>query len=121
MNAAHPRDADPSITGQPHQATDRVLRPDGQRMCTHGHAADVPAAVRISTTYRRNSCPGPTTGAGNPGTGRTARVIQAAPRCNASQTAVDSRTPSSTARPQCAIQAATPSGVPETYPSNAAA
>ncbi len=42
-----------------------------------------------------------------------AQFGQAAPRCRASQTAVDSRTPSSTARPQCAIQRAIPSGVPE--------
>lgn len=40
------------------------------------------------------------------------RPAQAAPRWSASHTAVDSRTPSSTERPQWVIQAAIPSGVP---------
>lgn len=42
-----------------------------------------------------------------------ANGFYAAPRCSASHTAVDSLTPSSTERPQCAIQAAIPSGVPD--------
>lgn len=29
MNIEHPRDVDPSITGQPHQVTGRRSRPDG--------------------------------------------------------------------------------------------
>lgn len=98
MNAEHPRDVDPSITGQPHQVTGKVPDLMGNhrgrlvtgRKCQRRHQ---------SKTVSPQPCVG----------GR-----YAAPRCRASQTAVDSRTPSSIARPQCAIQAAIPSAVPET-------
>ncbi len=104
MSAEHPRDVDPSITGQPHQVTGKD--PDlmgiyrGRlvtgRKCQRRHQS-------------KTVSPQPMSGPREPD-GRA----QAAPRCRASQTAVDSRTPSSTARPQWAIQAAIPSGVPET-------
>lgn len=106
MEVEHPRDVDPSITGQPHQVTGKDPDLMGEHTRTLGNWADMPAAVPKGTAATRFGEPG---------------ARQAAPRCSASQTAVDSRTPSSTDRPQCAIQAAMPSGVPERYPSNAAA
>lgn len=104
MDTEHPRDVDPSITGQPHQVTGKVPDLMGDISRTLGNPVNMPAAVRELVPPQpfprdlRRSSPG----------------LYAAPRCSASQTAVDSRTPSSTARPQCAIQAAIPSGVPET-------
>ncbi len=104
MKAEHPRDVDPSITGQPHQVTGRV--PDlmgiyrGRlvtgRTCQRRHHKLHGVAATLS-----------------PGAVRDASGRQAAPRCSASHTAVDSLTPSSTARPQCVIHAAMPSGLPE--------
>lgn len=110
MNTGHPRDVDPSITGQPHQVTGKVPDLMGNISRTLGNPVSMPAAVRILVPPQ--PCSGPRAGA--------FCVLHAAPRCNASHTAVDSRTPSSTALPQWAIQAAIPSGVPETYPSSAA-
>ncbi len=49
MKVGHPRDADPSITGQPHQVTDKVSDLMGEISCTHGHLTDMPAAVPSST------------------------------------------------------------------------
>lgn len=54
MNVGHPRDADPSIRGQPHQVTDKVSDLMGKISCTHGHATDMPAAVPEQYRYRRN-------------------------------------------------------------------
>jgi hypothetical protein len=103
MDTGHPRDVDPSITGQPHQG--RAKFPDlmGNISRTLGNPVDMPAAVRELVP------PQPLYG---PWMGAFSRY--AAPRCSASHTAVDSRAPSSTALPQWAIQAAMPSGVPET-------
>ena len=100
MNIEHPRDVDPSITGQPHQVTGKVPDLMGNTSRTLGNPVSMPAAVRILVP------PQPFSGA--------CRGSYAAPRCSASHTAVDSRTPNSTALPQWAIQAAMPSGVPET-------
>ncbi len=97
MNTRHPRDVDPSITGQPHQVTGEAPDLMGNFSRTLGNPVDMPAAVRELVP------PQPCSGS-----------FQAAPRCSASHTAVDSLTPSSTALPQWAIQAAIPSGVPET-------
>lgn len=94
MNTGHPRDVDPSITGQPHQVTGEDPGLMGNTSRTLGNPVRMPAAVRGFVPPQPCS--------------------QAAPRCSASHTAVDSRTPSSTALPQWAIQAAMPSGVPET-------
>ncbi len=104
MNTGHPRDVDPSITGQPHQATGKAPGLMGNISRTLGNRVSMPAAVRVFVPPQPVSGP----------------FRQAAPRCSASHTAVDSRAPSSTARPQWAIQAAMPSGVPEAYPSSAA-
>ncbi len=104
MNIGHPRDVDPSITGQPHQVTGKVPDLMGNISRTLGNPVDMPAAVRILVPPQ--PCSGVFPGSGVP--------AYAAPRCSASHTAVDSRAPSSTALPQCAIQAAIPSGVPET-------
>ncbi len=103
MNTGHPRDVDPSITGQPHQVTGKDPDLMGDISRTLGNRVDMPAAVRELVP------PQPFFG-----------TFYAAPRWSASHTAVDSRAPSSTARPQCAIHAAMPSAVPERYPSNAA-
>ncbi|MDH6517504.1 hypothetical protein M2164_003960 [Streptomyces sp. SAI-208] len=103
MNTGHPRDVDPSITGQPHQVTGKVPDLMGNISRTLGNSVDMPAAVRVLVP------PQPCSG-----------QFYAAPRWSASHTAVDSRAPSSIALPQWAIQAAMPSGVPETYPSSAA-
>lgn len=100
MNTGHPRDVDPSITGQPHQVTGKVPDLMGNISRTLGNPVNMPAAVRILVPPQPCSRPSP--------------AFYAAPRCSASHTAVDSRAPSSTALPQCAIQAAMPSGVPET-------
>lgn len=109
MNVKHPRDVDPSITGQPHQVTGRVPDLMGIPSRTLGNWADMPAAVRdIRTAATLFGAWG-------------IRPAQAAPRWSASHTAVDSRTPSSTALPQWLIHAAMPSGVPDAYPSSAAA
>lgn len=103
MNTEHPRDVDPSITGQPHQVTGKVPGLMGDTSRTLGNPVSMPAAVRALVPPQPFS-----------------RLLQApvrpyaAPRCSASHTAVDSRAPSSTALPQWAIQAAMPSGVPET-------
>ena len=104
MNAEHPRDVDPSITGQPHQVTGKVPDLMGNyrgrlvtgRKCQRRHQSSTvsPQPCSRAVTLFKDG--------------------QAAPRWSASQTAVDSRTPSSTARPQCAIQAAIPSAVPDT-------
>lgn len=103
MDIEHPRDVDPSITGQPHQVTGNVPGLMGNTSRTLGNPVNVPAAVRILVPPQPFS-----------------PVSYAAPRCSASHTAVDSRAPSLTALPQWAIQADMPSGVPETYPSSAA-
>lgn len=95
MDIGHPRDVDPSITGQPHQVTGKVPDLMGEISRTLGNPVNMPAAVRILVP------PQP------------CRDRQAAPRCSASHTAVDSRAPSSTALPQWAIQAPMPSGVPD--------
>lgn len=102
MDTEHPRDVDPSITGQPHQVTGNAPDLMGNTSRTLGNPVNMPAAVRIP--YRRNPVQGPAL---------PRAAAQAAPRCSASQTAVDSRTPSSTALPQWAIQAAIPSGLPD--------
>ena len=96
MATGHPRDVDPSITGQPHQVTGKVPGLMGNTSRTLGTPVDMPAAVRTLVP--------PHFSAGD----------YAAPRWSASHTAVDSRAPSVTALPQWAIQAAMPSGVPET-------
>ncbi len=98
MNTGYPRDVDPSITGQPHQVTGKVPDLMGNISRTLGNSVLMPAAVRVLVP------PQPCVRA----------RAQAAPRCSASHTAVDSRAPSSTALAQWAIQAAMPSGVPET-------
>ena len=113
MNTEHPRDVDPSITGQPHQVTGKVPDLMGNISRTLGNSVNMPAAVRILVP------PQPCSGALR----REGLFLcrgYAAPRWSASHTAVDSRAPSSIALPQWAIQAAMPSGVPETYPSSAA-
>lgn len=97
MNTEHPRDVDPSITGQPHQVTGKDPDLMGDISRTLGNSVVMPAAVRVLVP------PQP-----------CVRVRHAAPRWSASHTAVDSRAPSSTALAQWAIQAAMPSGVPET-------
>ncbi len=97
MNTEHPRDVDPSITGQPHQVTGKDPHLMGNISRTLGNSVVMPAAVRVLVP------PQP-----------CVRARHAAPRWSASHTAVDSRAPSSTALAQWAIQAATPSGVPET-------
>ncbi|CAM5493598.1 hypothetical protein SPILM97S_03736 [Streptomyces pilosus] len=111
MNTAHPRDVDPSITGQPHQVTGKVpdlmgtyrgrlvTRWTCQRRYEYSYRRISVRALRAA--HRRARCFTPAAG-------------YAAPRWSASHTAVDSRAPRPTARPQWAIQAATPSGVPET-------
>lgn len=103
MNTEHPRDVDPSITGQPHQVTGKVPDLMGKLSRTLGNTVNMPAAVRVLVP------PQPCSGLDSP----VSQAPQAAPRCIASQTAVDSLAPSSTARPQWAIQAAIPSGVPD--------
>ncbi|MDQ0908781.1 hypothetical protein QFZ32_004193 [Streptomyces canus] len=103
MDIEHPRDVDPSITGQPHQVTGKVPDLMGNTSRTLGNPVNMPAAVRVLVPPQLCS-----------------RGFYAAPRWSASHTAVDSRAPSSIALPQWAIQAAMPSGVPETYPSSAA-
>lgn len=95
MNTEHPRDVDPSITGQHHQVTGKVPALMGDISRTLGNSVFMPAAVRLLVPP--HSCV------------QTRR--QAAPRCSASHTATDSRAPSSTALAQWAIQAAMPSGV----------
>lgn len=102
MDIEHPRDVDPSITGQPHQATGQDPDLMGNISRTHGNPVNMPAAVRAFVPPQPFSDPA------------AARVPQAAPRCRASHTAVDSRAPSPTALPQWVIQADMPSGVPET-------
>lgn len=104
MDIGHPRDVDPSITGQPHQVTGEVPDLMGDISRTPGNPVAMPAAVRELVPPQ--PCAGPAQGPFSP--------RYAAPRCNASHTAVDSRAPSSTARPQWAIQAAMPPGVAET-------
>ncbi len=104
MDTEHPRDVDPSITGQPHQATGEVPDLMGNISRTHGNPVDMPAAVRVFVP------PQPFPAIPLP---RARKTLQAAPRCRASHTAVDSRAPSPTALPQWVIQADMPSGVPE--------
>lgn len=99
MDIGHPRDVDPSITGQPHQVTGKVPDLMGNISRTLGNSVVMPAAVRILVPPHSAFCVPPRR--------------HAAPRWSASHTAVDSRAPSSTARPQCAIHAAMPSGVPD--------
>lgn len=105
MEAEHPRDVDPSITGQPHQVT-------GKDPDLMGNTRGRLVTGRTCQRRYRTVPPQPFS--------RRAPPDQAAPRWSASHTAVDSLTPSPTDRPQNAIQAAIPSGVPERYPSNAA-
>lgn len=115
MDTEHPRDVDPSITGQPHQATGEVPDLMGNISRTHGNPVDMPAAVRVLVPPL--PFPGDRPRAGNAAQGTRPALVrgrQAAPRCRASQTAVDSRAPSPTASPQWVIQADMPSGVPET-------
>ncbi len=102
MNTGHPRDVDPSITGQPHQVTGEV--PGLMGIYRGRLVTRCSCQRRYENSYRRIF---------------VWAEVQAAPRWSASHTAVDSRAPSSTALPQWAIQAAMPSGVPETYPSRA--
>ncbi|GGW55319.1 hypothetical protein GCM10010381_46000 [Streptomyces xantholiticus] len=45
MKTEHPRDVDPSITGQPHQVTGKVPDLMGNFSRTHGNSALMPAAV----------------------------------------------------------------------------
>lgn len=99
MNTRHPRDVDPSITGQPHQATGKV--PDLMGTYRGRLVTRWTCQRRYEFSYRRNPFPGPS------------ETCYAAPRCSASHTAVDSRAPNSIALPQWPIQAAIPSGVPE--------
>jgi len=47
MDIGHPRDVDPSITGQPHQVTGKVPDLMGNASRTLGNPMDMPAAVRI--------------------------------------------------------------------------
>lgn len=47
MNTGHPRDVDPSITGQPHQVTGHVPDLMGNISRTLGNPVNMPAAVRI--------------------------------------------------------------------------
>lgn len=103
MNTGHPRDVDPSNTGQPHQVTGKA--PDLMGIYRGRLVTRCSCQRRYENSYRRIIVP--------------ADRCHAAPRCSASHTAIDSRAPSSTALPQWAIQAATPSGLPETYPSRA--
>ncbi|TCR23712.1 hypothetical protein EV578_10331 [Streptomyces sp. BK205] len=107
MDIEHPRDVDPSITGQPHQVTGKVPDLMGNISRTLGNSVNMPAAVRILVP------PQPCSGALLK-EGLFRDRAHAAPRWSASHTAVDSRAPSSIALPQWAIQAAMPSGVPET-------
>lgn len=100
MSTWHPRDVDPSITGQPHQVTGKDPDLMGDISRTLGNWARMPAAVRILVPPQPFQDP--------PGA-----LFHAAPRWSASHTAVDSRTPNSIALPQCAIQAAMPSAVPD--------
>lgn len=117
MNAEHPRDVDPSITGQPHQATGKVPGLMGNhrgrlvtgRECQRRHQSSTVSPQPCARPERRT----------RPGGHARPEPSQAAPRWSASQTAVDSRTPSSIERPQCPIHSAIPSAVPETYPSKA--
>ncbi len=111
MNTGHPRDVDPSITGQPHQVTGKD--PDLMGDIRGRLVTRCSCQRRYESSYRRNPV---SAQASAPDRG----PCHAAPRCSASHTAVDSRAPSSTALAQCPIQAAMPSGVPETYPSRAA-
>src|SRR5690606_5337043 len=86
-------------------------RPDGHITRTLGNPVDMPAAVRAFVPPHLCATPPPLPGRAG---ALVPRPRQAAPRCRASHTAVDSRAPSSIARPQWAIQAAMPSGVPDT-------
>ncbi|MFD3910694.1 hypothetical protein [Streptomyces sp. NPDC058603] len=52
MKTEHPRDVDPSITGQPHQVTGEVPDLMGNITRTLGNSVDVPAAVPMRR--RRN-------------------------------------------------------------------
>lgn len=119
MTTGHPRDVDPSITGQPHQVTGKVPDLMGNTSRTLGNRVGMPAAVRVLVPPQ----PFSDANAASTHTWRPRRVRAvgawrarggyAAPRCNASHTAVDSRAPNSTALPQWAIHAAMPSGVPD--------
>ncbi|CAL9530487.1 hypothetical protein SUDANB176_04042 [Streptomyces sp. enrichment culture] len=122
MDTEHPRDVDPSITGQPHQVTGKV--PDLMGMYRGRLVTRWTCQRRYEFSYRRISARPPIRGLflfhatltrrASHHARVTPRARHAAPRWSASHTAVDSRAPSSIARPQWAIQAATPSGVPET-------
>lgn len=112
MNTGHPRDVDPSITGQPHQVTGQVPDLMGNISRTLGNPADhASGGTRTRTAATLFRAFAKSLRASGP---MSPRKDYAAPRCSASHTAVDSRTPSSTALPQCVIHAAIPSGVPET-------
>ncbi len=50
MNTGHPRDVDPSITGQPHQVTGKVPDLMGNISRTLGNPVNMPAAVRVPRT-----------------------------------------------------------------------
>ena len=114
MDTGYPRDVDPSITGQPHQVTGEVPGLMGTYRgrlvtgwsCQRRYEALVPPHfLGFRPRTRPLSGEQARTGADGP---------YAAPRWSASHTAVDSRAPRATALPQWAIQAAMPSGVPET-------
>ncbi|MEU9974061.1 hypothetical protein [Streptomyces sp. NPDC051014] len=47
MDTEHPRDVDPSITGQPHQVTGKVPDLMGDIPRTLGNPVNMPAAVRV--------------------------------------------------------------------------
>lgn len=119
MDTGHPRDVDPSITGQPHQVTGKV--PDLMGTYRGRLVTRWTCQRRYESSYRRNLYK-PQHARGffhavrtqGPSRARAGCTPYAAPRCSASQTAVDSRAPSSIALPQWAIQAAMPWGVPET-------
>ncbi len=116
MDTGHPRDVDPSITGQPHQVTGKVPDLMGiyrgrlvtgwscQRRYEHSYRR-----ISVSLVLRRSVGPTPLRRPYD-----APRSCYAAPRWSASHTAVDSRAPSATALLQWAIHAAMPSGVPET-------
>ncbi len=111
MDIGHPRDVDPSITGQPHQVTGKEPDLMGNISRTLGNSVAMPAAVRVLVPPHLRA------GAGRPpprGSFAQCALSYAAPRWRASHTAVDSRAPRATALPQWSIQAAMPSGVPET-------
>ncbi|GAA4797422.1 hypothetical protein GCM10023220_25810 [Streptomyces ziwulingensis] len=59
MDIGHPRDVDPSITGQPHQVTGKV--PDLMGNNRGRLVTGWTCRRRYEYSYRRNPCPGPQT------------------------------------------------------------